>query len=146
MVEYGMMGYLMEIGELKKNIYRSMTIKNYTQYLVESSEYEDYQNAPEYKEISNDLQKMIKKSLKTSDFQTKKDFIKAYLIDPEKNQIEGLINDSDVYEFYLRHRGAIDEILSDIKFYEEAPLEISGLYDYTIVGTKRAIKSILSNI
>jgi hypothetical protein len=89
---------------------------------------------------------MIEKSLKTSDEKTLEDFIDAYLRDSEKTQIEGLINDSDIYEFYLKYRNNIDEILSQINFYGEKPSDMDSfsLYDYIIVGTKKAIKEILN--
>ena len=69
-----------------------------------------------YRKIKEDLIEMIEKSLKTSDKKTFDDFISAYIKNPEETQIEGLINDSDVYEFYLKFRNDIDDILSDKYF------------------------------
>ena len=55
------------------------------------------------------------------------------------------INDSDIYEFYLKYRNNVDEVLSDSDFFEEKPsdLESFSLYDYLIVGTKKAVKSFI---
>jgi len=99
-----------------------------------------------YTDLQDDLKEMIEKSLKTSDQKTSEDFIDAYLRDSEKTQIEGLINDSDIYEFYLKYRNNIDGILSEINFYGEKPSDMDsfGLYDYIIVGTKKAIREVLN--
>ena len=43
------------------------------------------------------------------------DFIESFVRNPEESQIEGLINDSDIYDFYLKYRNQVDEILSKIK-------------------------------
>jgi hypothetical protein len=91
---------------------------------------------------------MIEKSLKTSDSKTFEEFVSAFIRNPEETQIEGLINDSDVYYFYLKYRNDIDELLSKIKFYDEVPSEITSfsLYDYVIKGTKKAISEIVTMI
>jgi hypothetical protein len=122
-----------------------MEIKSFWKYIVEEVEEQSTEDKPSYEEVKKDLGEMIEKSLKTSDQKTKEDFISAYLRDPEKTQIEGLINDSDIYEFYLKYRNNVDEVLSDSDFFEEKPsdLESFSLYDYLIVGTKKAVKSFI---
>jgi hypothetical protein len=122
-----------------------MEIKSFWKYIVEEVEEQSTEDKPSYEEVKKDLTEMIEKSLKTSDQKTKEDFISAYLRDPEKTQIEGLINDSDIYEFYLKYRNNVDEVLSDSDFFEEKPsdLESFSLYDYLIVGTKKAVKSFI---
>jgi hypothetical protein len=117
-----------------------MIVKTYFEYIKEDSN----ENLV-VDDIKNDLMQMIEKSLNSSDSDTKEEFISAYLRDQEKNQIEGLINDSDVYEFYLKFRNTIDEILSKENFFDEKPsdLESFSLYDYLIAGTKKAIVKVL---
>jgi len=102
----------------------------------------------DYTDIKEELTDMIKKSLKTEDQKVFDDFIEACLKDPEDIQIEGLINDSDVYEFYLKWRTEVDDLLSDINYYDEIPSEIKvfSLYDYIIQGTKKAISETISMI
>ena len=125
-----------------------MEIKSFWKYIVEEVEEQSTEDKPSYEEVKKDLGEMIEKSLKTSDQKTQEDFISAYLRDPEKTQIEGLINDSDIYEFYLKYRNSVDEVLSDSDFFEEKPsdLESFSLYDYLIVGTKKAVKSFIEMI
>ncbi len=130
-----------------------MEIKSYTQFLnedfdSESLESEVSSSSEQYQEIRDDISEMIEKSLKTSDSKTMKDFISAYIRNPDDSSIEGLVNDSDVYEFYLKYRNDIDELLSNIKFYDEIPSEMNSysLYDYVIKGTKRSISELMNDI
>lgn len=111
-------------------------------------EYIDYSNiedsSEKYYEIKKQLKSMIEKTVKkyNVDFD---DFVFSYKKNPEDNQIIGLINDYDIYEFYLKNRNDIDEILNDIKFFDDSPSKNSayGLYDYIIVGTDIAINEII---
>jgi len=125
-----------------------MKLKYFNQFVFEQAEESEVKEPSMYTDLQNDLKEMIEKSLKTSDQKTSEDFIDAYLRDPEKTQIEGLINDSDIYEFYLKYRNNIDEILSEIKFYGEKPSDMDSfsLYDYIIVGTKKAIREVLNKL
>jgi len=70
-----------------------------------------------------------------------KSFVESYIKNPKEVKIEGLINDSDVYDFYLKYRNQIDECLNDIKFYDLNPSDLGtfGLYEYTINGTLSAV-------
>jgi len=119
-----------------------MRFQKFYEFIAEKNE-----NESNYSDVIQELDSMIEKSLKTSDEKTREDFISAYLRDSEKNQIEGLINDSDVYEFYLKYRNEIDQRLSELKFYEEKPSDMDSfsLYDYLVKGTKRAIKDFLES-
>lgn len=99
-----------------------------------------------YTELKDELTEMIKVSLNTEDDKTFEDFIDAYNKNPEETQIEGLINDSDIYEFYLKWRNDIDDILSDINYYDEVPseLKVFSLYEYVIQGTKKSVGELIS--
>lgn len=141
----------MELGEINFIIliYRNMKIKSYTSFVNEDLKSDlSPKLKSEYKDIKEDIIEMIKKSLKTSDNKTFEDFVSAFIRNPQETQIEGLINDSDVYDFYLKYRNDIDELLSKIKFYDEVPSEITSfsLYDYVIKGTKKAISEIITMI
>ena len=80
----------------------------------------------ENRDMKEYLIEKIIKSLNTDDEKVFKEFLSAYIKDSEKNQIEGLINDSDIYEFYLKWRNDIDEILNDVKFFDKLPSELNA--------------------
>ena len=123
-------------------------IKSYTDYIKEiaSTETEDTDdivkdNDPEtYKDILDELKNMINKTIESGGGEYKT-FINSYLKEPETYKIEGLINESDIYAFYLKFRNPIDQVLNKSEFYSKPPvdLNVSGLYDYIIKGTLKAV-------
>jgi hypothetical protein len=100
-----------------------------------------------YDGIASEIKTLIENTINNigGDFDT---FVKSFVQNPEDIKIEGLINDSDIYEFYLKWRNDIDEILNEIKFFDNKPTEINvfGLYEYVIKGTEAAVKEIVSSI
>jgi hypothetical protein len=127
-------------------------ISKFLQYLKEGDEIElsevESTNSSEFTDLKEEIIDMIKNSIKSDDEKVYDDFIEAAIKDTESFQIEGLINDSDVYEFYLKWRNEIDDILSDINFFDETPSEIKvfSLYDYIIQGTKKSVLEVISTI
>lgn len=122
-----------------------MKFKSFREFVLEQNLESDEKKQSIYSDLIGDVKEMIEKSLNSSDQKTSEDFISAYLKDSEKNRIEGLINDADIYEFYLKYKNNIDEILSDINFYDDSPSDkdVFSLYDYIISGTKEALKEIV---
>ncbi len=112
-------------------------IKRYTQFLKES----EILNTSKYTEIKDEIKSMIEKTIENSGGEFNS-FVESFIKNPEDVKIEGLINDSDLYEFYLKYRNDIDEILNDLKFFGLSPSESNsfGLYDYLIKGTQKAIE------
>jgi len=127
-----------------------MKIKNYWRFINESlkSDLESKLKSDQNKDLKVGIIEKIIKSLKTEEKKVFDEFVDAFIKDSSKNKIQGLINDSDIYEFYLSYRNEIDSLLSEINFYEEEPSEINSfsLYDYLVKGTQRAIKECIMRI
>ena len=122
-------------------------IKNFLNYIKENTDIEDITvDSDKYTSLKEDIKSMIESTIENSggEFDT---FVNSYNRNPEDYKIEGLINDSDIYEFYLKHRNDIDEILNDIKFFDEVPTEMNafGLYEYIIKGTERAVQELVKD-
>lgn len=124
-------------------------IKKYLQYIKEADEVEQVQSQQEtdpskYEDVSSEVKSMIEKTIEKSGGEFSS-FVDSLLKNPEDVKIEGFINDSDIYEFYLKWRNDIDEILNNIKFFGEVPTEINafGLYEYVIKGTERAMNEVV---
>lgn len=132
-------------------------IKKYLQFIKEADEVETPetetqevtkpQSDNKYTELKEEVKSMIEKTIEKSggDFESFKDkFVKS----PEDTKIEGFINDSDIYEFYLKFRNDIDELLNNIKYFNEVPSESNtfGLYDYIINGTEKAVSEIVKEL
>jgi hypothetical protein len=134
-------------------------LKRYSQFINEAEEVQqptEQTNAPEgiktldnskYPEVMEEVQKMIENTIQKSGGELNA-FIESFEKNPEDVKVEGFINDSDFYDFYLKFRNDVDEILNNIKFYDESPTEVNafGLYEYVIKGTERAFMEVVKMI
>lgn len=125
-----------------------MKIKKYTNYINEDLKSDLSPSFKENKDLKEAIIDIVIKSLNTEDKKTISDFLSSYVKDQDSNQIVGLINDSDIYDFYISYRNDIDQLLSDISFYDEVPSEIGSfsLYDYVVKGTKKAILDLVTSM
>lgn len=108
-------------------------IRKYNDFLFEAVD-------DKYSEVVEAIKDMIKSTIDKSGGEFKQ-FIESFLQNPEDVKILGLINDADVYEFYLKYRNQIDELLNEINYFSEVPSDnnIYGLYDFTIQGTLKSV-------
>lgn len=113
--------------------------------LFEQFEEDESRDLSKWDDLKSSVEEMIKESIGSEDDNTYREFLSSYLRDPEANQVAGFINDSDVYDFYIKYRSDIDELLSDLKWYDEAPSEIGifSVYQYVIESTKKAFNEII---
>ena len=116
---------------------------NNLQLSINSWNIQQIDESVKYKGLKDDLMEYVKKSSKGKD----QEFIKKW-VEESKNEneektvtLEGLIQDIDLYEFYLRYKEDIDNILKKEGYFEDHQehKNVSGLNDYVINGTKKAI-------
>lgn len=105
---------------------------------------EDIDLNNDFESLKDDIMEMITNSVNTSNIDVISEFITSYINEPDNTFIEGFVNDSDVYEFYLKYINDIDKILNDINYFENSPESKGtlGLYDYLVKGTRDAVKQI----
>lgn len=122
-------------------------VKRYLEFIKEANEEVKKVDSSKYTEIKDEIKSMIEKTIEKSGGEFAS-FVDKFVKEPEDVKIEGLINDSDLYDFYLKFRNDIDEILNDIKFFGNAPSEVNaiGLYDYLIKGTQKAIEEAVKSL
>jgi len=122
-----------------------MRYLKYFQYIKEADETQNQSN--KFSELTEEVKKMIETTIENSGGEFNS-FVDSFVKSPEDIQVEGFINDSDIYDFYLKWRNDIDEVLNDINFFDEAPTQSNsfGLYEYTINGTKKAFEEIVGRI
>lgn len=124
-------------------------IKKYLQYIKEANEEEGKESliGDKYTELKDEVKSLIESTIEKAGGEYKS-FIDKFIKSPEDVKIEGLINDSDIYDFYLKYRNDIDELLNNIKYFDEIPSESNtfGLYDYIINGTERAVIEIVKSL
>ncbi len=115
----------------------------------EDTEVQDVEESSEsnFTEVTDELTTMIEATINNSGGEYKQ-FVESLLKNPDEAKIEGLINDSDIYDFYLKYRNQIDEVLNTVEHYKKTSeeLDVFGLYDYVIVGTKIAIQEFVKKL
>jgi len=99
----------------------------------------DASDSSKFTEVIDEIKSMIESTIERSGGEFKS-FIDSFIKNSEDVKVEKFINDSDIYDFYLKWRNDIDEVLSDINFFDEMPTENNafGLYEYVIKGTQKA--------
>ena len=97
----------------------------------------------EYEELENDLIAKIENGTNTSDASLQLRTIENYIEDPENTTIIGLVNDSEIFDFYMKHRNQLDTILSEKSHFNRSPEEVgvlNSVYEYIIASTKIGIQ------
>lgn len=145
-----MMAYLMKKlngNKINSQINIYIMIKKFVQFVNESDDNTSMNNVSmdnKYSETKEEVKKMIDNTVQKNGGEIAS-FIESFIKNPEDVKVEGFINDSDIYDFYLKFRNDVDEILNNIKFYDESPTEVNafGLYEYTIKGTEKAFMELV---
>lgn len=132
-----------------------MKIKKFNNYIKESVVTDNLIGSlPEdYKEIQQDILEHIDETLidindeyKLSDL---KSFLDSYIIDgKDSDKINGLIEDTDISNFYHNHHAIIDKFLNDDGYLDKSPIDNNsyGLHDIMIDGTKYTILKMIEKI
>jgi hypothetical protein len=108
----------------------------------------------ENSDLKMDLVSLMNRTLESnSDENVKNDdlvkFIDEYIsVGKDSTSIEGLIEDNDIFNFYLKHQSDIDTILNKNGYLQKSPVDnnVFGLFDIMLDGTKEAILDILKEI
>mgnify|MGYP000660126881 CR=1 FL=1 len=129
-----------------------MKIQKFDQYLNEDllTDVND-KLSDENKDIKEDLTKMIQKSINSDDMGVFIEKLDSIIRNPNESSIEGLIQDAQIYDFYLKYRNEVDETLTKIKFFDDLQKfqkdnTVISLYDFVTKGTKRAINDFVTQI
>ncbi|MFW6225978.1 MAG: hypothetical protein ACOC3V_03390 [bacterium] len=132
-----------------------MKIERFKNFLVEKLDYSDIEERidDDFSEIKVDIINMIEDSLKGATESVNmidvENFISDYISSgKDANMIDGLIEDNDIFNFYLKFQSDIDELLNDSGYMEKSPKDnnVFSLYDVVIDGTKESILLILNKI
>ena len=97
---------------------------------------------PELTELQDELIEILDNSINSDDVGLKIETMESYIED-EDTTIVGLINDSDLFDFYIKNKNQIDKTLSEIKHFDNSPSDIgvtNSVYEYIIKSTKVSIQ------
>ena len=126
-------------------------MKKFTNYIINESLSESVEPKLDddvYLDINKKLLDMLEESINSNDAKLAKTFISKYLEDSEANYIVGLVNDSDIYDFYIKFIDVIDQILLEKEFFTKPPsdMNISSVYKYIIKATRTAVNTLLKKL
>lgn len=98
--------------------------------------------------LKKDLIDKIEKSMNSSDLIDLQNWIGKFEEGDSNTLIEELSDDSNIYDFYLKHQDDIDSILSENEWFNSKMSDInaSSLYDVVIIGTKKAIELTIAEL
>ena len=127
-----------------------MEVKKYNEFYIAENLDLDKLSAKlteDYKDLKSDLIDIINDTMEeTSDESIKNEdllsFIDEYISKgKDSNLLDGLIEDNDIFNFYLKHQSDIDELLNSSKYMDKTPKEnnVFSLYDVIMDGTKESI-------
>jgi hypothetical protein len=122
---------------------KRLKLKRYVRFVAESLDPSKFDN------IIGDVRNMIKSTIEnSSDYDGIDSFIDDFLRDPDGVKIDGLVMDDQVYDFWVNYKNEIDEILNDVKFFDNSPTDIKeiGTYKYLIACTRKAIELVVTMI
>jgi hypothetical protein len=116
--------------------------KRYRDFLSEELDSKGFEN------IIDDVRKKIESTVEGRGEDGIDEFVQAFLKNPDDVTIDGLIQDDQVYDFWLKYENEIDEILNDIRFFENSPSDLNalGTYKYIMACVKKAISEVVGMI
>jgi len=95
-----------------------------------------------YISLKRGILDLLDNSVKDSDeLVNVQNFISEYIKNPEKVVIVDFVEDGEVFQFYLKYQGNIDEVCNNNGYFEKVPKDnnIFSLYKYITEGTKFAV-------
>ena len=88
------------------------------------------------------------RNIDPDDISSKKKLISSYIQDPD-TIIIGLVNDSDLFDLYLKYGNQIDNILIELDHFTKSPADIgsqSSLYGYITKSVKLSIEDVFKKM
>lgn len=127
-----------------------MDIKKFNSYITESIDVEKLEDkvSEKYRDLYVDITELAIETIRETKTEGKetladlKKLLSDYVAQGKgASSIDGLIDDNDVFNFYIKHQSSIDEILNESGYMDKPPVEnnVYGLYDIVIDGTQDAI-------
>lgn len=96
----------------------------------------------DYEDLKLALIEILDSSINTDSDELKIETMENYVKD-DSTTIIGLINDSDVFDFYIKHKNQIDKVLTEADHFDISPSELAvntSVYEYVVKSTKTAVQ------
>ena len=107
-----------------------------------------YENtiSEQYKGLKTGILEMIDNTIETDELVDAQNFMNDYIQNPETGKLEDFVENSEIFNFYLKYQADIDEICNDKKYFNNTMTQRSlfSLYDVVMDGTKFSVKECMS--
>jgi hypothetical protein len=118
-------------------------MKNFSEYLNEnlydaaSDKLSDKRDA-----LKEDILNAIQDSMDSSDLIDLQNWIGKFENGDSDTVIDSLTDDSNLYDFYLKHQDDIDAVLGENGWFDNkmSAINLSSLYDVVVEGAREGIK------
>ena len=120
-------------------------MRNFTEYFKMNEDLDGELRdklSSDYKSLKRGILELVEKTVEDSEkLLNVQNYMDDYIED-EDTILDDFVENSDIYDFYLKYQSDIDSLLSEEEFFDKYPSEINvySLYDYTIEGTKESVK------
>ena len=96
----------------------------------------------QYISLKRGILDLLDKSINdTSELVNVQNFINDYIHNPEPGKLQDFVEYGDIFNFYLKYQGDVDDICNDTGWFDNSPKSknIFSLYDNVLEGTKHGI-------
>lgn len=124
-------------------------MKNFSEFLNENLYDASIDKLSDKREsLKKDLLDAIEDSMNSSDLIDLQNWIGKFEEGDSNTVIDSLTDDSNIYDFYLKHQDDIDAILGENNWFDNkmSAVNLSSLYDVVVEGTKEGIKFTIAEI
>lgn len=100
------------------------------------------------KDLQEELVEIIDNAVNSDETNLKIETMNAFISDSETT-IEGLVNDSDLFDFYLKYKNQFDMVLSEIEHFKKSPEDLgvlNSVYEYIVESTKIGIQEVFKKM
>ena len=103
----------------------------------------------DYQSLKRGLLDLLDKSIDdTEELVNVQNFINNYIENPNDATLVGLVDDAEIFDFYIKYQGNIDELCNDNQYFDKTPKEnnVFSLYSFIIEGTKFAVQECMKSL
>ena len=124
--------------------------EKYSDFVYESldDKYKD-KLSDEYQSLKRGILLLLDNSVENpEDLVNIQNFISEYVDNPENATMVGLVDDAEIFDFYMKYQGNIDELCTNTNYFDVSPKEHSvfSLYGFITNGTKYAVQECLKKL
>ncbi len=103
----------------------------------------------DYESLKIGILNLLDKSVENSDDLVNiQNFMNEYRDNPENATLVGLVDDAEIFDFYMKYQSNVDEMCESKNYFDKSPKEnnVFSLYAFIINGTKFAVQETMKDL